>query len=88
VHAPSGTSPAGSGRELDPPGIAGRVGIHTLRHSAASTLLDNGVHIRQVADILGHSSISVTGDIYSHPTSDSARRALETLSLPKAAPKK
>ena len=60
-------------------GIAGPIGVHTLRHSAASRLLDNGVHIRQVADILGHSSISVTGDIYSHPTTDSARRAMETL---------
>jgi integrase len=55
------------------------VGIHTLRHSAATAWLDSGVHIRQVADLLGHSSISVTGDIYGHGSDDGARRAVDTL---------
>ena len=39
------------------------VGVHTLRHSAAAAWLDAGVHIKAVADLLGHSSIAVTGDI-------------------------
>lgn len=55
------------------------VGIHTLRHSAASAWLENGVHIKQVADLLGHSSISITGDIYGHGSEDGARRAVEGL---------
>ncbi len=46
-------------------GIEG-VGVHTLRHSAAVAWLEAGVHIKAVADLLGHSSISVTGDIYGH----------------------
>ena len=50
------------------------VGVHTLRHSAAVGWLEAGVHIKAVADMLGHSSISVTGDIYGH-TSDGAARA-------------
>jgi hypothetical protein len=54
-------------------GIEGVV-VHTLRHSAAVALLEAGVHIRAVADILGHSSISITGDIYGH-SSDQATRA-------------
>lgn len=32
------------------------IGIHTLRHSAATAWLANGVHIRHVADLLGHST--------------------------------
>ncbi len=45
------------------------IGVHTLRHSAAVAWLETGVHIKAVADLLGHSSIAITGDIYGH-TSD------------------
>ena len=31
-------------------------------------------------DLLGHSSISVTGDIYGHATDDTARKAIDGLS--------
>ena len=54
-------------------GVSG-VGVHTLRHSAATDWLESGVHIRAVADLLGHYSISITGDIYGH-TSDATTRA-------------
>ncbi|MFV8315711.1 tyrosine-type recombinase/integrase [Mycobacterium sp. 23] len=33
------------------------IGVHTLRHSAAVAWLESGVHIKAVADLLGHSSI-------------------------------
>ena len=55
------------------------VGVHTLRHSAGTAWLDSGVHIKQVADLLGHSSISITGDIYGHGNDDGVRRVVETL---------
>jgi integrase len=35
-----------------------------------------GVHIKAVADMLGHSSIAVTGDIYGHTSDDAARAAV------------
>lgn len=53
------------------------VGVHTLRHSAATDWLENGTHIKAVADLLGHSSISVTGDIYGHPSQAAARAAID-----------
>jgi integrase len=56
------------------------VGVHTLRHSAATAWLDAGVHIKAVADLLGHSSISVTGDIHGHSSDATARAAVEHLS--------
>ncbi|MGB7146026.1 tyrosine-type recombinase/integrase [Mycobacterium sp.] len=59
-------------------GVVG-VGVHSLRHSAAVAWLDNGVHIRAVADLLGHSSIAVTGDVYAHTSDDTARAAVEKL---------
>jgi integrase len=40
--------------------------FHDLRHSAATLLLAQGVHPRIVMEILGHSSISLTMNTYSH----------------------
>jgi integrase len=57
-------------------GVEG-VGVHTLRHSAAVGWLEAGVHIKAVADLLGHSSISITGDVYGHTTDDTARAAVD-----------
>ena len=56
------------------------VGIHTLRHSAATVMLENGVNLKAVSDLLGHSSIAITGDVYAHVSEKTARDAMETLS--------
>ena len=40
--------------------------FHDLRHSAATLLLGMGTHPKVVQEILGHSQISMTMDIYSH----------------------
>ena len=42
------------------------VTLHKLRHSHASHLLASNVHPKIVQERLGHSSISITLDIYSH----------------------
>jgi integrase len=55
------------------------IGVHTLRHSAAVSWLESKVHIKAVADLLGHSSIAITGDIYGHTSDDAARAAVEGL---------
>lgn len=57
-------------------GVEG-VGVHTLRHSAAFGWLEAGVHIKAVADLLGHSSIAITGDVYGHTSDDTARAAVD-----------
>jgi integrase len=61
-------------------GVEG-IGVHTLRHSAAVAWLESGVHIKAVADLLGHSSISVTGDVYGHTSDDTARAAIDGLAV-------
>jgi integrase len=55
------------------------VGAHTLRHSAAVGWLESGVHIKAAADLLGHASISITGDLYGHTSDDAARAAVKGL---------
>ena len=53
------------------------VGVHTLRHSAAVGWLEAGRHIKAVADLLGHSSIAITGDVYGHTSDETARAAVD-----------
>ncbi len=59
-------------------GLSG-VGLHTLRHSAASVRLTNGVPLKVVSDLLGHSGISVTADVYGHVSPDVSRTAVDVL---------
>src|SRR5215218_1159537 len=57
-----------------------KIRFHDLRHTCATLLLSRNVNPKIVSEMLGHSSISVTLDTYSHvlPTMrDSAVRALE-----------
>jgi len=56
------------------------IGLHTLRHSAASVMLSAGVPLKVVSDLLGHSGISVTADVYGHVSPDVSREALDRLS--------
>ena len=44
------------------------VRVHDLRHTAASLLLARGVHPKVVQEMLGHSTVMLTLDTYSHVT--------------------
>ena len=43
-----------------------RIRFHDLRHSAATLLMSRGIHPKVVSEMLGHSQISITMDLYSH----------------------
>ncbi len=54
---------------------------HELRHSAASILLATGTPLKVVSEMLGHSSIRVTADVYGHllaPARTEAAEAMES----------
>ena len=52
-----------------------RMRFHDLRHSAATLLLARGTHPKIVAEMLGHSRIGTTLDLYSHVTPTMQREA-------------
>ncbi len=56
-----------------------RVRLHDLRHTHASLLLARGVHPKIVQERLGHSSITMTLDLYSHMTPGLDEAAAATL---------
>nr|MBA2394376.1 site-specific integrase [Ktedonobacteraceae bacterium] len=53
--------------------------FHDLRHSSASLLLSLGVHPKVVQELLGHTQISMTMDIYSHALPTMQKEAMEKL---------
>ncbi|MBO0708666.1 MAG: tyrosine-type recombinase/integrase, partial [Candidatus Dormibacteraeota bacterium] len=53
--------------------------LYDLRHACASLLLAAGEHPRVVADLLGHSTTTLTTDTYSHVLPTLARSAADRL---------
>ena len=46
------------------------MGMHTLRHSFATRAIENGVNPKSLQKILGHSTLSITMDLYVHVLDD------------------
>ena len=53
--------------------------FHDLRHTSATMMLSAGVNPKIVSERLGHATVSITLDIYSHVLPDMQRAAAETL---------
>jgi integrase len=56
-----------------------RIRFHDLRHTAATLLLRRGVNPKIVSEMLGHSSVAITLDIYSHVVPDMQQLAADAM---------
>ena len=57
------------------------VTFHDLRHTHATWMLESGVDLKTVSQRLGHSSITITADIYAHVTRKMQQVAVEKLEV-------
>ena len=55
------------------------VRFHDLRHTAATLMAAKGVHTKVVSEMLGHASIGITLDLYSHVTPSMAQQAVTAM---------
>ena len=55
------------------------VRFHDARHTAATLLLGRGVHPKVVSEMLGHSTVAITLDVYSHVTPAMHREAAHVM---------
>jgi len=56
-----------------------RIGVHDLRHTAASIMISSEVPLAVVSKTLRHSTLSTTVNIYGHPLPHAAREAVTAL---------
>lgn len=54
-------------------------GVHTLRHSYVSLLVNNNVPIAAISELVGHTSISITLNVYSHLLQETRAEAMEII---------
>jgi integrase len=54
--------------------------FHDMRHTAASLMLENGVPLADVSEILGHANPAITARLYLHGSIAGKRQAAETMS--------
>ena len=53
-----------------------KINFHGLRHTYATLLVESGGDIKTISTLLGHSKVSLTLDLYVHPSIDSKRKAV------------
>jgi integrase len=53
--------------------------VHDLRHFCASLLLAQGVPLKVVSDLLGHTRISVTANLHTHVLPSLKREAMDLM---------
>ena len=53
--------------------------FHTIRHTFATRAIENGAPVKIVSEILGHSSVQLTMDVYCHPSVSAKRSVMEKL---------
>lgn len=59
----------------------GRKNFHILRHTFATNCINSGTDIKSLSEILGHSDVKITLNRYVHPTIETKRQHMNSLSV-------
>lgn len=57
------------------------LGLHSLRHTFATLMLNNGIDVKIVSELLGHSNVSVTYNIYIHTIQSQKIKAINIIDI-------
>ena len=66
-------------REHREPELLPHFSVHILRHTFCTRFCENETNVKVIQQIMGHSDISVTMNIYSHVTEDKAKECMKNL---------
>ena len=53
--------------------------FHALRHTFATRAIESGVNVKTLSDILGHSTVQITMDLYCHSSIDLMRESMDKM---------
>ena len=56
--------------------------FHTIRHTFATRCIEEGIDVKSLSEILGHSNVKITMNRYVHPSLEMKRQQLEKLCTP------
>ena len=62
--------------------------FHELRHTFATQCIDMGFDIKSLSEILGHSNVTTTMNLYVHPTLQMKKRQMDLLTMQSYSPSK
>ena len=62
--------------------------FHELRHTFATQCVDMGFDIKSLSEILGHSNVTTTMNLYVHPTLQMKKRQMDLLTMQSYSPSK
>ncbi len=54
--------------------------FHILRHTFSTNCIEGGTDVKSLSEMLGHSDVQITLDRYVHPSMDTKRRYMDSLS--------
>ena len=55
------------------------MGVHSLRHTFATRAIESGMDVRTLSEILGHSQVSLTLQLYAHSSMETKQKEMEKL---------
>lgn len=55
--------------------------FHILRHTFSTNCIEDGMDVKSLSEVLGHSDVQITLNRYVHPSMDTKRKYIDSLSV-------